>query len=199
MNIVFDIGNVICEWNPQKLVCSAFAKEFDSQTALEKIIGHLDWQNLDKGTIALDDAITRASKRTGLSVKHITHLFNLTPVFLVPFPETITIIKDLHRIGYPLYVLSNMHDYAFEYLQENFDFWKYFAGKVISSHIKKIKPEPAIYEYLLGNFSLVPSETVFLDDLQVNLDAAKKFGINTLKVDNVIDLKSQLYAFLDIR
>ncbi len=173
MDIVFDIGNVIFEWNPQKLVASIFSCKTESKEAIENIIFHEDWQMLDKGTLSLGEAISRANDRCNIGVNKIRKLFEETPKSLIPIQETIDVIMDLSEKGYSLYVLSNMHKHCFEYLSVAHDIWRNFSGIVISSHIKSIKPEPEIFEYLIDTYDLIPRNTVFLDDMKNNIEAAK--------------------------
>jgi putative hydrolase of the HAD superfamily len=198
MDIVFDIGNVILEWNPQKLVDSLFSCKTESKEAIENIIAHEDWQMLDKGTLSLEEAISRANDRCSIKVSKIRKLFEETPKSLIPIQETVDVIMELSEKGYSLYVLSNMHKYSFEYLSVTYDIWSYFSGIVISSHIKSIKPEPEIFEYLVGTYNLIPRNTVFLDDLKCNIEAAKKIGLNTIHVKNASQSKEELYQMIGI-
>jgi putative hydrolase of the HAD superfamily len=198
MDIVFDIGNVILEWNPQKLVDSLFSCKTESKEAIENIIAHEDWQMLDKGTLSLEEAISRANDRCSIKVSKIRKLFEETPKSLIPIQETVDVIMELSEKGYSLYVLSNMHKYSFEYLSVTYDIWRYFSGIVISSHIKSIKPEPEIFEYLVGTYNLIPRNTVFLDDLKCNIEAAKKIGLNTIHVKNASQSKEELYQMIGI-
>ena len=55
---------------------------------------------------------------------------------------------------------------------------------VISCRVGLCKPEPAIYAHLLKRYALAASETVFIDDLDVNLAAAATFGIKTIKFED---------------
>ena len=41
-----------------------------------------------------------------------------------------------------------------------------------------MKPEPEIYKLLLSKYNLTPSETVFIDDLDANIKAAKSEGMH---------------------
>jgi len=198
MDIVFDIGNVILEWNPQKLVDSLFSCKTESKEAIENIIAHEDWQMLDKGTLSLEEAISRANDRCSIRVSKIRKLFEETPKSLIPIQETVDVIMELSEKGYSLYVLSNMHKYSFEYLSVTYDIWRHFSGIVISSHIKSIKPEPEIFEYLVGTYNLIPRNTVFLDDLKCNIEAAKKIGLNTIHVKNASQSKEELYQMIGI-
>ena len=47
------------------------------------------------------------------------------------------------------------------------------------------KPEPAIYQCLLDRLGLDPASTLFIDDMQVNLDAASALGIRSLLFTSV--------------
>ena len=198
MDIVFDIGNVILEWNPQKLLDSLFSCKTENKEAMENIIAHEDWQMLDKGTLSLEEAISRANDRCHIGVNKIRKLFEETPKSLIPIQETVDVIMELSEKGYSLYVLSNMHKHSFEYLSGAYDIWKHFSGIVISSHIKSIKPEPEIFEYLIGTYNLIPRNTVFLDDLKCNIATAKKFGLNEIHVKNASQSKEELYQMIGI-
>ena len=196
MNIVFDIGNVICEWNAKKLVRSVFQDEDEQQKALQDIIGHADWLSLDRGSIGLEDAAARAVSRTNIQAEKVWKLYRDTPPSLVPFPQTLSLINDLKNQGHNLYVLSNMHRHAYEYLIATYDFWSNFSGIVISSHIESIKPEPEIYKYLLTTWSLRPEDTIFLDDLPTNLATADRLGIQTILVDSPHMIRPALAAVI---
>jgi putative hydrolase of the HAD superfamily len=198
MDIVFDIGNVICEWNPLKLVGSLFSNEVECKQAIEQVISHEDWQMLDKGLLSLDEAISRADYRCSLGIGKIIALFEETPKSLEPIPETLDIIMDLSAKGYHMYILSNMHRHTFERLTELLDIWKHFSGIVISSHVKSIKPEPEIFEHLIDTYDLIPRNTVFLDDMKYNIEAAKRFGFHTIHVKKTSEIKEALFQAIGI-
>ena len=198
MDIVFDIGNVILEWNPQTLLDSLFVSKTESKEAMENIIAHDDCLMLDKGTLSLEEAISRANDRCSIGVNKIRKLFEETPKSLKLIQNTVDAIMELNGKGYSLYVLSNMPKHSFEYLSKTYDIWRHFSGIVISSHIKSIKPEPEIFEYLIGTYNLEPKNTVFLDDMGINIEAAEKFGLNTIHVKNASQSKEELFQMIGI-
>ena len=181
MNIVFDLGGVVFRWQPEVLVASVFEDRRIRELVLREIIQHPDWIELDRGTLPLANAIRRGAARTGLPDPEIGRLFGAVPISLTPIDETIALIRRLAPTSNRLFVLSNMHHASIAYLEEQHDFWGAFDGLVISCRINTVKPETRIYEYLLAEYELDPAETIFIDDLQENLDAAALLGIRTIR------------------
>jgi putative hydrolase of the HAD superfamily len=65
-------------------------------------------------------------------------------------------------------------------------------GGLLSCDYQVIKPDPAFYQILIDKYDLVPSECVFLDDLEANLETAQKLGIHTILVKNHEQAKAEL-------
>ena len=85
------------------------------------------------------------------------------------------LVGDLKAAGYRLYVLSNMSREFIDFLRR-FPVYGLFDGEVVSCEEHTVKPEPRIYEILLERYDLTPSETLFIDDGQKNVDAAQRLG-----------------------
>jgi putative hydrolase of the HAD superfamily len=73
----------------------------------------------------------------------------------------------------------------------------YFDKIYESYKIGMRKPESKIYEYLIEDLGIIPKETVFLDDLGMNLKTAKQLGINTIKVIDPDDAIKELDYLLN--
>ncbi len=181
LNIVFDLGGVVFNWKPELLIKSVFEEPETQALVRAEIFEHIDWLELDRGTLSFGDAVVRGAQRTGLPRADIERLLNEVPHSLTPIHETIELIRSLHGSGCPLYVLSNMHFASIAHLEKTYDIWDMFDGTVISCRIEKIKPEPGIYEHLLDKHQLDAYETVFIDDMSENLEAASSLGIRTIK------------------
>lgn len=181
MNIVFDLGGVVFNWQPDAIIESIIDDDDTRKLVRKAVIEHPDWIELDRGTIALDQAVDRGTTRTGLHRDVIARLFDAVPRFLTPIRATIDLIQELSITKHSLFVLSNMHLASIAYLEKNHAIWHLFDGIVISSRIQMVKPERQIYEYLLDQYELEPAATVFIDDMQENLDAASAVGIRTIR------------------
>ncbi len=74
---------------------------------------------------------------------------------------------------------------------------RYFDRIYESYKLNMRKPETRIYQYILNEMNIKPQETVFLDDLGMNLKPARQLGINTIKVVNPKDAINELDQLLE--
>ncbi len=196
MNIIFDIGNVICDWDPRSLIDDIFESADEQEEAMEKVIMHSDWRLLDQGVITLDQAFAAAKQRSSLDPGKIEQVIAGVPATLKPNQRVVEVIHDLYAKDYPLFVLSNMPEHSWQYLEQHFDFWHLFKSRVLSFEVKLIKPDPAIFDYILSEFDLDPGQTVFLDDMDYNTLAASRKGIKTITVTDLEESIRELYELL---
>jgi putative hydrolase of the HAD superfamily len=192
LNLVFDMGGVVLRWDPAAIIAGVFDEEELRTKAHQGVFEHPDWLELDRGTLDREDAIRRAAKRTGIAEPEMRRLFHAVPPSLAAFPDTVDLLYRLKAKGYPLYCLSNMHRASLEYIQRAHRFWDVFSGTVFSCSSNLCKPEAGIYAHLLQTYGLEANETLFMDDVQKNLDGAAKLGIKTLLFKNAAQCEREL-------
>ena len=194
MNVIFDLGGVVVRWDPDAIIAGVFSNEEARKKVGQAVFAHPDWIELDRGTLGRDDAIRRAALRSGIAESEIRKLLLSVPASLAPFPDTVDLLYRLKARGVPLYCLSNMHFASIEHLEREHKFFEVFSGKVISCRLNLCKPESAIYEHALKNYGLKPEDTVFIDDVEVNIAAAAKLGIGTIQFKNAAQCERELRA-----
>ncbi|MFK7994802.1 MAG: HAD family hydrolase [Granulosicoccus sp.] len=181
-NLILDIGNVICDWNPDGLVGMTFESPADQQEALRVTVNTPDWLALDRGDMTLDEAIWRAQARTHLADSDIASVYDNLCASLTALPESMAAMKRACDQNVPIYILSNMQAHAWEYLQKTFECFSWCTGVVVSCEARLIKPDPAIYQHVCDKFNVTPSSCVFIDDMQENIDAAIAFGMQGVQM-----------------
>jgi putative hydrolase of the HAD superfamily len=83
----------------------------------------------------------------------------------------------LKQSGIKTAILSNMGDNVRQHIERELHWFSRFDALVWSYELKIVKPNPAIYRYVLGKLGTVPQETLFIDDRQVNVDGANALGM----------------------
>lgn len=183
-NVVFDVGGVLLEWNPGRVLQAFYADELERERMKKLIFFHADWLELDRGTLSEAALLQRIGARAGRPVPELATLFEVVRDSLHPKQDTVALLGSLAARGVPLYCLSNMPSKIYAALSQRFDFWQHFDGIVISGDIRMVKPEPEIFHHLLGRFGLAAGDTVFVDDLPANVEAAQRLGLHGVVFEN---------------
>ena len=178
-NIIFDLGNIIINYNQDKIINNFTIDEDEKIFIKEKIFKSPEWKLLDLGQITNNAAIEEIQKRNDIKYNKLINIFLHEWYKTQPINKDIVeIAKKLKERNYNIYVLSNMAKETYEYFK-NIDFFKVCNGIVISSYENVKKPDERIFNTLLTRYKLNPKECLFIDDDDTNksYDTANKIGI----------------------
>ncbi|MBC7921000.1 MAG: HAD family phosphatase [Ferruginibacter sp.] len=109
-------------------------------------------------------------------------------------PERIELLRRL-KPQYRTFMLSNTSAIHFRQVERILrrdtgypTLHDLFEKVYLSFEMKKLKPSPAIYEQVLRESGLQPSETLFFDDNLANVNAAKQLGIQTVHIQETVTI-----------
>lgn len=191
-NIIFDLGNVLLDFNPKEYLRNKIKDEKKVQELYEEIFLSEEWPMLDRGTISEEEAINKICTRYNENSQLIRAAMDNWYEMLNPIEKNVAVLKKLKDKGYNLYYLSNFHMLAFENVTKRHDFFKFFDGGVVSYEEKLLKPEEDIYNKLVERYTLKPNESVFVDDTLKNIEKAKKMGFGVIHFKDASDLEALL-------
>jgi 2-haloacid dehalogenase len=106
----------------------------------------------------------------------------------------VAVLRELKDRGTPLLALSNWSAEKFPHAEETFDWLGWFDGVVVSGRVKRIKPDPDIFEYLLETYGLEAGDIFFVDDHEPNIRAARALGIHAHLFRGAAGLRAELVA-----
>lgn len=195
-NVVFDLGNVLISYNPEDFHLT----KGDSPESIELFIRDVyqgpEWQLIDKGEMTVEEAILSIASRSALSEAEIARIFKLREELLFAIDGNALLLKRLKNARFGLYYISNFPEDMFGLLSKKYDFFRFFDGGIYSASIKVLKPDPEIYRRLINNYDLIASESLFIDDLKQNVDAASHEGFVTLHLTKAEALEEELKRLL---
>jgi len=184
MNVVFDFGGVVFNWQPLVLVQQLLPRHAPDEVAARQLVGQLfqsfangsDWSLFDLGQIAPDALAERIAARTGLPTADVMAVIHAIPPHLLPNPGTVALMHDLRGAGHRLFYLSNMPAPYADELERRHAFFDWFEAGVFSARVGQIKPNADIFSTASARFGVDGRETVFLDDVWPNIQAAQRHG-----------------------
>jgi putative hydrolase of the HAD superfamily len=109
-------------------------------------------------------------------------------------PIMVSWVLSLGRAGIKTALLSNMPADLAAHVQKKFHWMEAFTYKTFSAHVGIVKPDPAIYQHTLQGLEVKPSESLFVDDRESNISAARALGIQAIQFRSVEQLRNDLEA-----
>lgn len=197
-NIVFDLGRVLVEFSPA-IYLERFGLGEETNQLLNQIVFHSEeWVDCDRGKYENNTDIKEI-----LCEKHPEHADKIRLVLtddwvemLLIKPETVKFLETLKNDGYKIFILSNLSKQSLDYLSK-YDFFKLVDGGVYSYQVHLVKPDPAVYSELLNKYALVPEETIFIDDLENNIKAAKDMNIHGVVFKNIEQVEKEVNELIE--
>jgi epoxide hydrolase-like predicted phosphatase len=108
----------------------------------------------------------------------------------VPKQQMFNLVSSLHDKGYKTALLSNTELPAVRFFHEqNYNMFDLFVFSCIE---RVMKPQRRIYEITLERLSSKAGQTVFIDDVQDYIRAAKLTGLNTILFESIEQVKDEL-------
>jgi putative hydrolase of the HAD superfamily len=172
-NIVFDIGKVLIDFDYTSLLAFLNDHGIEYEDKADLML-KMELVRYERGEMSSDEFLANLN---GLLKRpaHRDELFNLWTQIFFPVPEMLAAAEQL-MVTHRVYLLSNNSDLHWEYLKQKFQIHELARGTIVSHEVGARKPDPEIYRIAEREFSLRPTETVFIDDMQENAAGAERCG-----------------------
>lgn len=190
--IVFDFGGVLFDWNPHYL----YRKYFNDAEAVERFlstIGFAEWNaQQDRGrpfAQAVAELSAQFPEHADLIRAYDERWIESLGGAIQP---TVDILRSLKEAGYPLYALSNWSAEKYQLVRARYEFLSWFQDIVISGAVKIAKPDPRIFELLLGKIKQPAENCLLIDDSVDNIKVARGLGFATIRLESPEQLRMEL-------
>lgn len=200
--IVFDLGGVLVDLDYESCV-----RAFREVLGYERITEILDlWHqkgiygDMEAGLITADEfrAEVLRESRPGCVPSDVDRA--MAGLLVGMDPAKVPLLERLAE-RYPLYGLSNNNEISVKrmheiYEENGLDWRRVFRKEFISSRMKMLKPSRAIFDAAAAEIGLPPSEILFVDDSQKNVDGALDAGWQAILYVQGTDLGACLAPYL---
>jgi len=173
--VIFDIGNVLIEWQPERYYDRVIGEERRKEMfATVDLHGMND--KIDMGDDFKDVIYATAEDypqfRDEIRMWYDNWIELANPVI----DHSVRLLRALRAKGVPVFTLTNFGPASFAYAETQFDFLTEFDRRYISGHMKVIKPDPKIYQMVEEDCGIAPEALLFADDRVDNVNMARSRG-----------------------
>ena len=176
--VVFDIGNVLVEWHPEKMFDAVIGEErrraLFANVDLDRMNERVDLGE-EIADVVAEYAKANPDYHDDIMLWHSRWLEMLTP----DIPLSARILRALRGKGMPVFALSNFGVSTLALADRHFPALADFDRRFISGVLGLIKPDPAIYAHVEAETGVAPEGLLFIDDRPANIAAAAARGWQT--------------------
>ncbi|NDV94141.1 HAD family phosphatase [Dysgonomonas sp. 521] len=195
-NILFDMGGVIITLNKQEALDRFTAIGFPN---IEDYLGEFRQKGIfleyEEGKISPENFYKEFRRLSGDENIPAEAIDNGWLGFLADIPPyKLELLKELRK-KYNVYLISNTNPSVFKWASssdfspEGLPIQAFFDKCYLSFEIGYAKPDKEIFDFIIADSGMVPSQTLFLDDGKANIDIANEFGFESYLVDQTEDLR----------
>ncbi len=190
--VIFDFGGVLLDWNPERVYRPHFRDERAMQRFFDETKILLHNRELDRGK-PFDHVLRELTERHPQHREALWLWKNAWARMLGgPIEGSITLLRELHSDGVPLYGLTNWAAETFPFVFYTYDFFLLFQDIVVSGRENLIKPEPEIFHLCLNRNGLAAQDTLFIDDNAENVAVARHLGMQAIHFQSPEHLRAEL-------
>ncbi|MEX0371306.1 MAG: HAD family hydrolase [Tateyamaria sp.] len=176
--VVFDIGNVLIEWQPERFYDSVIGED-RRRAMFDTVDLHGMNDKVDLGHPFTETIYATAEEypawRDEIRMWHDRWIEMAAPVI----DHSVRLMRALQAKGIPVFSLTNFGIGSYEFAATHYDFLGAFDRDFISGHMQVIKPDPTIYRMLEEASGLRGESLIFTDDRADNIAAAQMRGWRT--------------------
>lgn len=191
--IIFDLGGVLIDWNPDYVYRTIFDKEEEMKWFYQNICTS-DWNEEQDAGRSLHEGTEILIKQFPEHEANIRAYYGRWQEMLGgPIQETVNILRHLkENPDYKLYALTNWSAETFSVALQRYDFLHWFDGRIVSGEEKTRKPFIEIYQRMVERFNIDPTRAIYTDDNTRNLPPARELGIHTIHFQSPQQFKKEL-------
>lgn len=191
-NVIFDFGNVLVQWHPEKVYAEHFGDEARAWWFLRHVCDAA-WRNrIDAGesTAACIEELKAQQPEYAEAIE--LYRSRWREMLTDEVPGMREVINDLRNSGHEIYGLTNWSMETFPAARERFDILQMIDRYVVSGAEGLVKPDARLFRVLLDRYHLQAEECVFVDDNPDNVAAACRMGMHGIHFIGADDLRQKL-------
>ena len=192
-NIIFDFGNVLVQWHPERIYGEYFGDEAKAWWFLRHV-ADMDWrQRIDAGE-SVDACIAEQQNRYPEYAEAIElYRSKWREMLTDEVPGMRVLLRQLSAANYQLYGLTNWSMETFPEARKRFGILQMIDRYVVSGAEGLVKPDPRLFQVLLNRYQLKAEECIFVDDNPDNVAAASGMGMRGIVFVGAEELRSILF------
>lgn len=190
--IFFDIGNVLCLFDPRKMVQEISRYSLIAPKKIENLLNQANvLKKYSLGQWTTKDLFNLIQNNCPQQLEWSAFNQALYDAF-VPNTALWTWIETLKKGRMRLILISNTSEPQYNHWKKTYPIFDLFDDRVLSFELGIYKPDPRIFEIALSRAKASPNECLYIDDIPLFIESAKKVGLEGIVYTTQENLENEL-------
>ena len=191
-NLIFDYGKVLVDYEFLPIVRNFFDNEDEMRQFMDIFTSQPFINECDQEDVPFEQIICNKQMLYPQFARQLEQFRDSYVDFVTgEIPGMKETLVELKERGFKLYGLTNWCSKVYD-VMPLYDIFQLLDGMLISSDVHLIKPDPAIYLCLCQKYGLKPQECVFTDDKPINVQGARKVGMQGIVFHSAKQYRDEL-------
>ena len=191
--VIFDIGNVLIEWNPERFYDTVMPRA-ERERMFTEVDLHGMNDAIDRGALFRETIYDWADRHPAWSEKIRLWYDRWIDMAAPVIGHSVKLQRALRAKGVPVFALTNFGRHSFEYALTQYDFLAEFDRAYVSGHMEVTKPDPRIFAMVEADCAIPPARLLFTDDRADNIAVAEARSWRTHRFDGPEGWAARLVA-----
>lgn len=175
--IIFDVGKVLYQWDARLLVNKLADDPKERAFLADEVLGFAWHMRTDEGESIDDLVVERIAQYPDYEFAMRAYRARFLETIPGPVPGMLDLVRQLAAKNYPIYGITNFGSEFWDMFRPTAPIFDLFTDIIVSGKEKIAKPDLAIYALAIEKWSLNPVKSLFIDDRDENIAAAKQAGL----------------------
>ncbi|MBZ5739689.1 HAD family hydrolase [Nocardioides mangrovi] len=191
--VVLDLGNVLIDWQPALAIAAGVGSVEAEKFLTADDFDFMAWNHEQDSGRSWADGVDEVRRSHPHWLPHARAYLDHFPASLSEVPGSLEVVRDLHGAGIRLVGLTNWSDELYyPHAAPHFEVLRLLDDVVVSGEVKAAKPDPRAYEIAADRAGLPFDRLAFVDDKQLNVDAAAALGMDGILFTGAAELRTEL-------
>ena len=194
MNIIFDFGNVLVRWEPERTFMPCFDYDETKYWYFWRHVCDAEFRDrIDAGESqweVIHQKQAQYPEYSDVIAMYFTHWDESLPGEVPGMYELVSQLKS--DPANHIYGLTNWSMETFPQARAKFPVLQLIDNYVVSGALGMVKPDPRIFHILLDKYSLRAEDCIFIDDNPANVEGANRVGLHGILFQGADALRETL-------
>jgi HAD superfamily hydrolase (TIGR01509 family) len=191
--VVFDLGNVLIGWSPERVYRELIDDPQQRQRFLDEVCSPAWHDRQDRGR-SLAEGTAELVARYPDQAELIEAFYGRWSQMFAPMPASVDVLRELREAGVRLVALTNWPAEPFAQARSDWPFLDWFEGIVVSGQAGVAKPDAAVFQLVFDTYDVDPTTAVYVDDTPEHVAAGSRLGMHALRFTSAVQLRRDLAA-----